>query len=106
MLCLTYIHCTYTTDSPRVSLNPPGPKYTVSVGTRLFLYCIAKGLPTPTIRWYENNILIPRQSSPLYVALTDTPKVTVYTCEAKNNAGNMENTARTSISVTVTSMHI
>ena len=96
---------TFITDPPRVTLNPPGPKYTVSVGTRLFLYCIAKGLPAPTIRWYENNILIPQQSSPLYLALTDTPKVTLYTCEAKNNAGNMENTARTSISVTVKSMH-
>ena len=95
-----------TTDPPRVSLNPPGPKYTVSVGTRLFLYCIAQGLPTPIIRWYENGILIPQQSSPLYLALTDTPKVTLYTCEAKNNAGNIENTASRSITVTVKSMYI
>ena len=95
-----------TTDPPRVTLNPAGPTYTVSVGTRLFLYCIAKGLPTPTIQWYENNILIAQQSSPLYLALTNIPKSTLYTCEAKNNAGNMENTARESITVVVKSMYV
>ena len=96
----------YITDPPRVHLNPPGPTYTVSVGTRLFLYCIAKGMPAPTIQWYENDILIPQQSSPLYLALTDIPKVTLYTCEAKNNAGNMDNNARKSITVTVKSMYV
>ena len=94
------------TDPPRVSLSPPGPTYTVSVGTRLFLYCIAKGMPAPTIQWYENNILIPQQSSPLYLALTDVPKVTLYTCEAKNYAGNKVNTASKSITVTVKSMSL
>ena len=97
--------CT-TTDPPKVNLNPPGPTYTVSVGTRLFLYCIATGLPAPTIQWYQNGILIPQQSSPLYLAFTNIPQVTKYTCEAKNNAGNRENTARASITVTVKSMCI
>ena len=100
------ILCIYHTDPPKVSLHPPGPKHTVNVGTRLFLYCIARGLPAPTIQWYENNVLIPQQSSPLYLAPIDTPKVTMYTCEAKNNAGNRENTVRKSITVTVKSMYI
>ena len=90
-------------DAPRVSLSPAGSKYSVAVGTRLFLYCIAKGLPTPTIHWYENDVLIPQQSSPLYLVLTHFPHVTSYTCEAKNYAGNVENTARKIITVTVKS---
>ena len=97
--------CT-TTDPPKVNLNPPGPTYTVSVGTRLFLYCIATGLPAPTIQWYQNGIIIPQQSSPLFLAFTNTPQVTKYTCEAKNKFGNRENSVSASITVTVKSMWI
>ena len=94
------------TDVPRVSIYPHGSKYTVSVGTTLYLYCIAKGLPTPTVQWYENNILIPQQTSPLHVVLTNIPHVTLYSCEARNNAGNMENTARANITVAVKGMYV
>jgi len=90
------------TDAPRVRITPHGPKYTVSVGTTLYLYCIAKGLPAPTIQWYENNTLIPQQTSPLHLVLTNIPHLTLYTCEAKNSAGNMENTAHANITVLVT----
>ena len=91
------------TDTPRVSIYPNGPTYKVNIGTKLFLYCIAKGLPTPTIQWYENNTLIPQQTAILHKVLTDTPHVTLYSCEAKNNAGNIDNTAHANITVTVES---
>ena len=78
----------------------------VNIGDRLLLYCIAKGFPIPTIQWYENNTSIPQQSSPLYLASTDTPGTTVYTCEGKNNAGNMANIARANITVIVEGMWI
>lgn len=91
------------TDAPRVSIYPPGSTYKVNVGTKLFLYCIAEGLPTPTIQWYENSVVIPEQTSMLHEVITDTPHTTLYSCEAKNNAGNMENTAHASINVTVES---
>ena len=76
----------------------------VNVGERLPLYCIAEGKPIPTIQWYENNVPLPQQSSQVYFVSTNIPSTTVYTCEGKNNAGNMENIAHASITVIVTSM--
>ena len=90
-------------DTPRVSIYPHKSNYTVSLGTKLFLYCTAMGMPTPTIQWYENSILIPQQTSSLYIVPTHTPHVTLYSCEAKNNAGNRENMAHANITVTVQS---
>ena len=79
----------------------------VNVGERLLLYCIAEGFPIPTIRWYENNVLIPRQSSPFYLVSTNVPLTTVYTCEARNNAGNMRNIVQANITIIIDeSMHI
>ena len=93
--------CMYL-DALRVSIYPHGSDYTVSVGNKLFLYCIVEGLPaSTTIQWYENNTLIPQQTSTLYEVPTNTPHVMLYSCEARNNAGNMENTAHASITVTI-----
>ena len=92
------------TDAPRVSIFPHGSTYKVNIGTKFFLYCIAKGLPTPTIQWYENNTRIPVQTSVLHEVLTNTPHTTLYSCEAKNNAGNIENTVHANITVIVESM--
>ena len=89
-------------DSPRVSIYPSNSLHTVSVGTRLILYCVAKGHPYPTIKWYQNDFLIPQQSQLLLVP-TDFPHTTKYTCEGTNNAGNMRNNARASIVVIVES---
>ena len=91
------------TDAPRVSIYPPGPAYKVNIGTKLFLYCIAEGLPTPTIQWYENGVLIPEQTLVSHEVITNTLHTTLYSCEAKNNAGNMENKANANITVTVES---
>ena len=60
----------------------------------------------PTIQWYKNDILIPQESSKLYLASTDTPGTTVYSCKGRNKAGNIENTASENITVTVKSMYI
>ena len=92
-----------STDAPRVSIYPHGSNCTVNVGTKLLMYCTANGLPTPTVQWYENNVAIPEETSPLYIAPTNTPHVTLYSCEAKNNAGSIENTAYANIIVTVQS---
>ena len=97
---LSFVH---HTDVPRVTINLTRSPYVVNIGTKLVLYCTAEGLPIPTIQWYKNNISIPQQSSPFYLASTDTPGTTVYTCEGRNNAGNMENVASTNVIVTVKS---
>ena len=94
------------TDAPKITIDPPQSPHVVAVDDRLLLYCIAKGFPIPTIHWYENNTLIPQQSSPLYLASTDTPGTAVYTCEGKNNAGNMQNVAHASITVIVEGMYV
>ena len=88
-------------DAPRVTIDPPESPYTVNVGERLLLYCIAEGFPIPTIRWYEKNVLIPRQSSPFYLVSTNVPLTTVYTCEGRNIAGNMRNIARANITIII-----
>ena len=87
------------TDGPRVTIDPSQSSYVINVGTKLILHCIAEGLPLPTIQWYRNNVPIPQQSSPLYLVSTDYPSVTVYACEAKNNAGSMENIVNANITV-------
>jgi len=89
------------TDAPRISIYPQKSHYKVILGTKLFLYCIAKGLPTPTIQWYENNTLIPQQTAVLHEVLTDASHVTLYSCEGTNNDGNIKKTARANITVTV-----
>ena len=88
-------------DAPRVSIYPPQSQHTVGVGERLLLYCTAEGLPIPTIQWYKNNVVIPGQSSRSYLAPTHHVGSTVYTCEGKNNAGNMEKIGRANITVIV-----
>ena len=93
-------------DAPKITIDPPQSPHRVNIGDRLLLYCIAKGFPIPTIQWYKNNTSIPQQSSPLYLASTDTPGTAIYTCEGKNNAGNMPNIARATITVIVESMWI
>ena len=93
-----YLH----TDAPRITIDPPQSPHVVTVGDILLLHCMAKGFPIPTIQWYENNTPIPQQPSPL--ASTDTPGTTIYTCEGKNKAGNMQNTARANVTVVVKSM--
>ena len=90
-------------DAPRITIDPPQSPHMVNVGERLLLYCIAEGFPIPTVQWYKNHALIPQYSSQVYLASTNTPSTTVYTCEGKNNAGNMQNTARASITVIVKS---
>ena len=94
----------YYADAPRITIDPLQSSHTVNVGERLLLYCIAEGYPIPTIQWYENNTLIPRQSSPFHLASTNAPGTTLYTCEAMNNAGNMINIARENIKVVVKGM--
>ena len=102
-----FIFCIYCIDAPRVTIVPPESPYTVNVGERLLLYCIAEGFPIPTIRWYENNVLIPRQSSPFYLVSTTVPLTTVYSCEGRNNAGNMRNIVQANITIIIDeSMHI
>ena len=93
-------------DAPRISISPARSPHMVSVGKTLLLYCIAEGFPIPTIKWYKNHTVIPEQTSQVYLASTDTPGSTVYTCEGENNAGNMKNKAHANITVIVESMYI
>ena len=104
LVSLKLILYMYYVDAPRISINPAQSPHMVFVGETLLLYCIAEGFPIPTIQWYKNHTLIPEQTSQIYLASTDTPGTTVYTCEGENNAGNMANKAHTNITVIVRSM--
>ena len=91
-------------DAPKITIDPSQSPYMVMVGEIVLLKCIAEGFPIPTIRWYENNVLIPQQSSLFHLASTDAPGTTLYTCEGRNNAGNMINIAQANITVAVKRM--
>ena len=95
-------------DAPRVriTVDDKQPPYIINVNETVWLRCIAEGFPIPTIRWYENNALIPRQSFRSYNAPTHTPGKTVYTCEAKNYAGNMKNIAKANTTLQVKSTYV
>ena len=103
-----YTLCLYTyIDAPRIAIDPTQSPHTVNVGERLILYCTAEGFPIPTIQWYKNNVPILQKPPQSYLAAsTNTPGTTVYTCEGKNNAGNMKNTANANITVIVKSMYV
>ena len=99
----SFVICIYV-DAPRITIELSQSPLMVMVGEVLFLTCIAKGLPIPTIRWYENNVLIPQQSSLFHLVSTDVPGTTSYICEGRNNAGNMLNIAQANITVVVKRM--
>ena len=92
------------TDAPIITIDPPQSPYTISVGTRLFLYCRADGLPTPTVQWFSGSSKvndIAQLFQQLYLVPTDTPGTRVYTCKGVNNAGNTKHTMKKSIAVVV-----
>jgi len=84
-----------------VTIDPSDSLQVVSNGTRLFLYCEAEGYPVPTIQWFSNDTLIAQQPSLLYRVPTEFSHTTKYTCVGTNNAGNMKNTAKFSVTVMV-----
>jgi len=44
-----------STDIPIATIDPSQSPYTVSVGTRLLLYCEAHAQPIPMIQWYKGT---------------------------------------------------
>lgn len=91
-------------DAPTVTINPSQSPYTVSVGTRLFLYCKALGYPTPTVQWYRGRhpvVPIAQYFQQLFSVPTDVPHKREYTCIGRNNAGNKKHTALKKIRVVV-----
>ena len=100
-------HCNYMyfySDAPTVTINPAQSPYTVSVGTRLFLYCKALGYPTPTVQWYRgSNPVVPiaQYFQQLFSVPTDLPHKREYTCIGRNNAGNKRHAAHKKITVIV-----
>jgi len=84
----------------------PQSSLTVGVGDQVSIWCRAEGLPTPTVQWYKNDeIVIPDADMTLQVMDVPTNSLhnTVYTCVAKNSAGNMNHTMKIHTSVSVQS---
>jgi len=84
----------------------PQSSLTVDVGDLVSIWCMAKGLPIPTVQWYKNNEVVnPNADMTLQVMDVPTNSLhnTVYTCVAKNSAGNMNHTLKVDISVSVQS---
>ena len=73
------------------------------VGDTDNIICTAKGLPTPTVKWYNDTKLV--DSSTLSHLILDIPTNitydTTYTCMATNYAGNQMHTSELKITVVV-----
>jgi len=99
---LKHIHL--FTDAPIITIDPLQSPYTVSVGTRLLLYCRADGKPIPTVQWFSGRREandIAQLFQQLYLVPTNIPGTRVYTCKGSNNAGNIKQSAKKSITVVV-----
>jgi len=92
-------------DPPKPRLFPDYSSYHVSINTKLVLNCSADGYPTPTIRWYKDDILIsnPEASYSVIDVQTDRHGSTVYTCVAKNYVGGVEYKKGENITVNIES---
>ena len=79
----------------------------INVGGVAALYCVATGgRPVPTVQWYEGDIAvtpIPSLYQQIFIAPTNTPHTTNYTCMGINYPGNRKHKNSTSIIVTVES---
>ena len=71
------------------------------------LYCVAEGRPTPTVQWYKSDTAVTPISSlinpQVFIAPTDTPHTTNYTCKGINYAGNRTHINSATITVIVQS---
>ena len=84
----------------------PQSSLTVDVGDLVSIWCRAEGLPVPTVQWYKNNEVVnPNADMTLQVMDVPTNSLhnTVYTCVAKNSAGNMNHTVKIETYVSVQS---
>ena len=92
-------------DAPIVSLMPQS-SLTAGVGDQVSIWCRAEGLPTPTVQWYKNGEVV-NPNADMILQVMDVPTNslhnTVYTCVARNSAGNMNHTMKVDTSVSVQS---
>ena len=88
---------------PVVTVIPPSP-HRVCIGDFVPLLCKAKGVPTPTVQWYQGDGAVKNDADltdQVYYVPTDAPYTTTYTCVSKNNAGGAIHTVKASITVIV-----
>ena len=88
-------------------ISPSKFPHRVTVGTQLLLYCAAEGIPTPTVQWYSNGVLLlhPLQQThqQLYLVPTDSPHTTVYTCIGRNSFKGVNHVSQANVTVIVES---
>ena len=93
-------------DPPVVSIPNESP-YCINVGGVAALYCVATGgRPVPTVQWYKGDTAvtpIPSLYQQIFIAPTNTPCTTNYTCIAINHDGNRKHMNSVTITVIVES---
>jgi len=95
-------------DPPKPRVFPDYSAYHVSINAKLVLNCSADGYPTPTIRWYKDDILIsnPKANYSVIDAQTNVLGTTVYKCMAINYVGGVEYYKGDNITVNIESNQI
>jgi len=99
--------CLLLSDAPQLTIAPPSP-YSVVVGDQLQINCTATGLPTPSIELIKDGVVVSSsaQNSVYYSIIQTHPdRDVVYTCVAKNNAGNMTHTVYANVIVHIIGMY-
>ena len=84
----------------------PKSSLTASVGDQISVWCRAEGVPTPTVQWYKNDEIVSPNVDMIMQVMevpTDTAHNTMYTCVARNFAGNKNHTITVDSSVSVQS---
>ena len=102
---MLYNKYVFILDAPVVSIPNESP-YIINVGGVATLYCVATGRPTPTVQWYNSDTVvtpIPSLYQEIFIAPTDTPHTTNYTCIGINYAGNRKHMNSATITVIVES---
>ena len=70
------------------------------------LYCVATGRPVPTVQWYKGDTAVTPIATPyqqIFIAPTNIPHTTNYTCIGINYAGNEKHMNSANITVIVES---
>ena len=102
---MLYNNYFFILDPPVVSIPNESP-YMINVGGLATLYCVAIGRPIPTVQWHKGDTAVtplPTLYQQIFIAPTNTPHITNYTCIGINHPGDKKNMNSANITVIVES---
>ncbi|XP_058256951.1 ADAMTS-like protein 3 isoform X1 [Hemibagrus wyckioides] len=77
-----------------LSVNVGGTAYITNATRSLTLLCSAQGIPTPSVSWTKDGILLQSSTGRLHIANPGANDVGIYRCTAKNKMGSDSETTQ------------